>query len=180
MGGRKRLSAEDREVWSRITRQVTPLQRRKPAIEPAQEPPKPHIIPKPTPAIPPVVARPPAPKLTPPAKEAVRMDSKAYRKLKRGKLAPERKLDLHGKHLAQAHSALTYFIRTAHADGLRLVLVITGKGRGGYGDEPGALKRQVPEWLGLPPLKGLVLTVSTAHQSHGGDGAYYVYLRRRR
>jgi len=113
----------------------------------------------------------------------VRMDSKAFGKLKRGKLVPEGRIDLHGMTLAQAHPALNGFILRSHATGKRLVLVITGKGRSGRDDGPiperrGILKHQVPQWLTMSPLAGVVLQVAEAHVSHGGTGAYYVYLRR--
>ena len=67
----------------------------------------------------------------------------------------------------------------------RLVLVITGKGRKPHDDNPipvrhGILKHQVPHWLHSPPLSAVVLQISEAHLKHGGTGAYYVYLRRRR
>lgn len=115
----------------------------------------------------------------------VAMDRKAFGKLKRGKLSPEGKIDLHGMTLAQAHPALLHFIVASHAAGRRLVLVITGKGKSQRDDgpipvRPGALKHQVPEWLRAPAMAGSVLQVTPAHRRHGGDGAYYVYLRRSR
>jgi DNA-nicking Smr family endonuclease len=115
----------------------------------------------------------------------VAMDRKAFAKLKRGKLSPEGKIDLHGMTLAQAHPALLQFIMASQAAGRRLVLVITGKGKtkrdeGPIPMRPGALKHQVPDWLRAPAMAGAVLQVTPAHRRHGGDGAYYVYLRRRR
>jgi DNA-nicking Smr family endonuclease len=113
------------------------------------------------------------------------MDRKSFTRMKRGKLKPEARIDLHGMTLDRAHPALTRFILDAQARELRLVLVITGKGRGEDGPGPmpprrGILKRQVPAWLQQPPLSQAVLQVSEAHLRHGGTGAYYVYLRRRR
>jgi DNA-nicking Smr family endonuclease len=115
----------------------------------------------------------------------VEMDRKAHRRLTRGKLVPEARIDLHGMTLAAAHPALLGFIADAHARGLRLVLVITGKGkaREEYGPIPtrtGVLRHQVPQWLTSGPLRPLVLQVAEAHRTHGGTGAYYVYLRRRK
>lgn len=119
------------------------------------------------------------------AGRGVQMDEKSYRRMKRGKLRPEGKLDLHGMRIDSAHPALTRFILSAQASGKRLVLVITGKGKDR--DEPGpmpvprgVLRHKVPQWLALPPLAQAVLQVSQAHLSHGGEGAYYVYLRRSR
>ncbi len=115
----------------------------------------------------------------------VQMDRKNYTKMRRGKLTPEARIDLHGLTLASAHPRLVRFILDAHAKGARLVLVITGKGRekpddGPIPTRPGILRHQVPQWLTMPPLGGLVLQIAPAHQSHGGHGAYYVYLRRHR
>ena len=113
------------------------------------------------------------------------MDSKAFTRLKRGKLSPEGRIDLHGMTLDRAHPALTRFILNAHKNGKRLVLVITGKGKmrdegGPIPVRHGVLRHQVPQWLSMAPLASAVLQVSQAHISHGGGGAYYVYLRRHR
>ena len=103
--------------------------------------------------------------------------------MSRGKLRPEAKLDLHGMTLAEAGPELARFILSCHARGLRLVLVITGKGSrdGIEGPLPvrrGALRHQVPHWLHTAPLSHAVQQVAPAHLRHGGTGAYYVYLRR--
>ena len=113
------------------------------------------------------------------------MDSKAFARMKRGKLKPEARIDLHGMTLDRAHGALTGFILSSQSRGLRLVLVITGKGdrEDPYDPAPrrrGVLKSNVPQWLRMAPLGSAVLQISEAHIRHGGSGAYYVYLRRRR
>jgi DNA-nicking Smr family endonuclease len=95
----------------------------------------------------------------------------------RGKEAIDARIDLHGLTQAQAHSALLHFLRNAHARDARLVLVITGKGRGA---EPGVLRRQVPQWLGLAEFRSLVVGFEDAHITHGGEGALYVRVRRTR
>lgn len=115
----------------------------------------------------------------------VHMDRKNFGRLKRGKLAPEGRIDLHGMTLAQAHPALTRFILGSHASGRRLVLVITGKGKVKFDEGPiptrqGVLKHQVPHWLQSGALRPAVLQIAEAHARHGGSGAYYVYLRRQR
>lgn len=126
--------------------------------------------------------------LAPPPREALhdqplRMDHKTHRQMTRGKVAPEARIDLHGMTLAVAHPVLIRFVLQAQAAGKRLVLIITGKGREGGPDaplpvRPGALRHNVPHWLHMPPLGGVVLQVRPAHRRHGGDGAYYVYLRK--
>ncbi len=119
------------------------------------------------------------------AAQPLRMDHKTFNRMARGKLSPEARIDLHGMTVAEAHGELIRFVMNAHADGLRLVLVITGKGkrREDHGPIPqrmGALRHQVPHWLALPPLGPAVQQVATANLKHGGEGAYYVYLRRAR
>jgi DNA-nicking Smr family endonuclease len=124
-------------------------------------------------------------RVTTPSRETPKpvMDTKTYGKMKRGKLVPEARIDLHGMTLDQAHPALTRFILTSYSRGFRLVLVITGKGLQDDPHDPiprqrGVLKRQVPMWLRMAPLNTAVMDVSEAHLRHGGGGAYYVYLRR--
>ena len=120
-------------------------------------------------------------------KPAIHMDKKAYDRLKRGKLKPQGRIDLHGMTMDQAHPALIAFIMSSYAKERRLVLVITGKGQGKAREDvgpiperPGILRRNVPHWLQTPPLAQVVMQVSEAHGRHGGGGAYYVYLRRNR
>lgn len=113
------------------------------------------------------------------------MDRRTFRKLRRGRLDPDARIDLHGMTAERAHAALTAFVLGASNAGHRLVLVITGKGRVGEagGLAPhriGVLRHAVPHWLSLPPLAPRVLQVAPAHLRHGGGGAYYVSLRRLR
>lgn len=119
------------------------------------------------------------------ASRPVQMDRKTFVQMKRGKLKPEGKLDLHGMTLDRAHPALTRFILAAQAQGKRLVLVVTGKGKDRDDNGPipvrlGVLRHQVPHWLATPPLSSVVLQISQANARHGGGGAFYVYLRRHR
>ena len=115
----------------------------------------------------------------------LQMDAKSFGQMTRGKLKPEARIDLHGMTVAEAHPELVDFVLRAHADGKRLVLVITGKGKmrddsGAIPVRHGILRHQVPQWLSLPPLASCVLQVTPSHKRHGGEGAYYVYLRRQR
>ena len=115
----------------------------------------------------------------------VTMDPKNYGRLKKGRLSPDSTIDLHGMTLEQAHPALIGFILRAHQRAHRLVLVITGKGKpkqnpDGFPARIGVLKHQVPHWLMDDPIGQLVLQTKSAHGKHGGEGALYVYLRRRR
>lgn len=191
----KSLSEDDLSLWAAVAKSARPLRASKDEAPPPAVPPTPDPPPPPPPDIAPFTlgsqarAAPPRHDLAPTlghrlAAHPVRMDAKAFAKLKRGKLKPERKLDLHGMTLAEAHPALIRFVLAAHADGARLVLVVTGKGRD-RADEPGPipaprglLRHSVPGWLHAPPLRSVVLQVTDAHIRHGGSGAYYVYLRR--
>ncbi len=198
MARKRGLSSEDKALWDRVTQSVArmhPAQRQElPAPPPTTPKPQPRDS---LPAAPvmrnlPVLSPAPArlgsfdPAPTPAQHllgQPLRMDHKTHRQMNQGKLRPEARLDLHGMTLAVAHPALIGFLLTAHSRGHRLVLVITGKGKPGSPDaplptRPGALRHSVPHWLDIPPLSQIVLQAKPAHRKHGGEGAYYVYLRK--
>ncbi len=177
------LNADEQRLWRRVAATATPLR-----PEPRGEP---HI---PSPEIPPPArpmetiapfslgqagnegTRPP-----PAPKPAFQLDARLHGRMRRGKLRPEGRIDLHGMRLDEAHAALQCFVMRAHGRGQRLLLVITGKGSTSDGpvfERRGVLRHQVPHWLTAPPLATLVQEVVPAHRSHGGEGALYVYLRR--
>ena len=91
--------------------------------------------------------------------------------LSRGRKEIDARLDLHGMTQTRAHRALFGFLQRAHHDGLTFVLIITGKGKIGAESERGVLRRQVPQWLGLPEFRSLVVGFEEAHIGHGGEGA---------
>lgn len=193
---RRRLTSEEIELWRKVAKKAERLH---PEIPETVHP---TTLPKPTPKKLPKPrvetfelgqthqGKPSANRLKPSITETlhaapVQMDIKAFGRMKRGKLRPEGKLDLHGMRIDTAHPALVRFVLTAQAQGKRLVLVVTGKGKDR--DDPGpiptprgVLRNQVPHWLSIPPLAQAVMQVTPAHISHGGDGAYYIYLRRNR
>jgi DNA-nicking Smr family endonuclease len=146
---------------------------------------RPGAAPTPAPPFPPR----PAVSLAPDPFEALasapsRLDGRRAERLRRGKLEPEARLDLHGMTRERAHAALTGFVLSAQARGLRVVLVITGKGRADRSDavipeRHGILRHSLPHWLAAPPLTGRVIETRPAHARHGGAGAVYLYLRRR-
>lgn len=199
MTRRRRLRPEEQELWQQVASSTEPMHRRSrnPLTEPELLPTsKDEDKPAPRPALSPFsVGQRAIPKtethVFPRTTSehvrgaALRMDAKAFANLKRGKLSPEARIDLHGMTLDRAHGALVHFILNAEAQGCRLVLVITGKGQKEDPYDPmprrrGVLKSQAPLWLQMAPLAPAVLQVSLAHRKHGGEGAYYVYLRRRR
>jgi DNA-nicking Smr family endonuclease len=184
------LRPDEEELWLRVARTAAPMHPRPPR-PPEAQPPAPAPAPRAPETAPfQIGSRVPHPPVTfdlrqPPGHAPVRMDAKTHTRMTRGKLAPEARIDLHGMTVAEAHPRLTRFILEAQSDGLRLVLVITGKGRGSddfaaVPQRSGVLRQQVPHWLALPPLGAHVLQVTEAHLRHGGAGAYYVYLRRAR
>ncbi len=189
----RRLTPDDHDIWSRYSRSAEPLHPRRRAEAPAPASAKPERTME-FPAFEPfrVGQRVRSPSsthtLVPTIQEQVagallRMDAKAHKRMKAGKLRPEGKLDLHGMTLDVAHPKLIAFILSAQAAGKRLVIVVTGKGKARPDAGPipmrfGVLRHQVPQWLRLAPLAAVVLQVTEAHRSHGGGGAYYVYLRR--
>lgn len=202
MARRRTLRPEEEELWHAVARTAHPMHpsqvktHHRPKLDlPAsvgQESP-PQIAPSPSFGrfrIGEKARHSPVHDVAPPLREQlaaapVRMDAKNFARMTRGKLLPEARIDLHGMTLSEAHPELIRFVLNAHADGLRLVLVITGKGKRGLDHGPipqrqGVLKHQVPNWLHLPPLGPAVLQVAEAHLKHGGSGAYYVYLRRPR
>ena len=116
--------------------------------------------------------------------QTLKMDSKLHNKLRQGKLRPESTLDLHGLNLAQAQPILTKFVLSAHGRGLRLILIITGKGKNSEDNDviprrKGILKAAVPNWLAMEPLSSKILQTTNAHVKHGGGGAFYIYLRKK-
>ena len=188
--GRRGLTPEENELWNKVARQANPMHA-KPIVRPPQEIFNHESVEEPAKPIPrfkvgekaTAIAIRSLPDSAKPA--SIQMDHKSFGKLKRGKLKPESRIDLHGMTVERAHGVLTTFIQDAYARQLRLVLVITGKGKdrddGGPIPTPrGILKRQVPMWLSAMPLSAMVLQTAEAHLRHGGSGAYYVYLRRRR
>ncbi|KAA3510591.1 Smr/MutS family protein [Agrobacterium rosae] len=106
------------------------------------------------------------------------LEKPVKRKLTRGRLPLEARIDLHGMFQSEAHAVLLDFLIRAHERGLRHVLVITGKGRSMGSD--GALKRAVPMWFSKPEYRYLISSYEDASMNHGGDGALYVRLARRR
>ncbi|MGB3314160.1 MAG: Smr/MutS family protein [Albidovulum sp.] len=190
---RRPLSPEERELWTRVAASARPMRTTpaKSAEAEANPPPK-----KPHPAPSSFHIGQSARSLTAPhdlvpasedrlAAQPLRMNRRTHQQMQRGKLKPEGRIDLHGMTVAEAHPELVRFLMNAQSAGKRMVLVITGKGKGKVKDDHGpipqrigVLRHQLPHWLGQPPLSNVVLQVAPAHLKHGGGGAFYIYLRR--
>jgi len=189
----RKLRPEERELWKKVADTATPT--RMPALAATFNLAFPGVKKThPAPAQPKITAfqigansqtRSVTTDTKPAPKPQLKMDAKSFGKLTRGKLNPEARLDLHGMTMSEAHPTLQNFILGSAQLQRRLVLVITGKGRskpdrGPVPERHGVLRHNVPLWLRQSHLATVILEVTPAHQRHGGGGAFYVYLRRKR
>jgi DNA-nicking Smr family endonuclease len=175
----RRPSREERELWRSAVRDVKAWRGAEPEpgdSAPAPAPPAPAqkrrsaAPPKPAPA---VNAQHPA--LAPGA--VIGVDRRLAERLRKGRLPIQSTLDLHGLTQSEAHAAVQGFVARAAERGLRTLLIVTGKGRR---DGAGVLKSALPRWLNEAPLRPFVLALAEARPEHGGTGALYVLLKRRR
>ena len=177
----RRLSEEEIALWAEVAKSVA---RRRGASLPAIVEPKP----KPTPPSPegataPASAPSEAPRKAPRQPPLAPLERRLKRDLSRGRAAVDSAIDLHGMNQAQAHQALRGFLAHMQARGAKLVIVVTGKGGKQaspvWADEPGVLRRLVPQWLREADMRAVVVGFEEAGRAHGGAGALYVRLRRR-
>jgi DNA-nicking Smr family endonuclease len=185
----RRLTEDEHALWRHVARSVTPL--RRPAVD-IDRPPgdaelrelvPPPPRPMPAPSVPRRVAPGPKPAQAPaPAPSLAPLERRLKQRLARGSETIDARIDLHGMTQSEAHGALLHFLRRSQANEAKVVLVITGKGTfDRSGDrERGVLKRQVPQWLRLPEFRAFVVGFENAAISHGGEGALYLRLRRKR
>jgi DNA-nicking Smr family endonuclease len=168
----RKLGADERALWRRVVESVRPLHET--AEEPAPEPvPAAPAAPKPRPVRkPPAQAGKPVPGTT--------LDGTWDRRLSRGLVQPDAILDLHGHNLATAHALLDERLERALAGGARLLLLITGKPRTQSGEKRGAIRAAVGDWLAASRHAADIAAVRNAHPRHGGAGALYIILRRKR
>lgn len=183
MGKGGKGDEEDHALWARIAETATPLGKRKQArVKPIPlKSERSHHAPKSE------LARPlakPKPK-APPLPHRAELDRQTSRRLEKGRVAVEAKLDLHGMRQRDAHAALRRFLQSAQGKDYRHVLVITGKGatqeaaKSFYEEEArGVLRQAVPQWLSHPEFASIVVSFSQAPRRLGGEGALYVRLRK--
>ncbi len=212
--GRRGLDDEEARLWRTVTDAVTPLETKSPGTlaglkattsaggqmpdAPAWPPKKltkkgtskPSLSPGRTAdsIMPLPVARHPAPH------DPGSIDGGLQRKLRRGRIEPDAKIDLHGLTQAQAHQRLRAEVPRLKASGARCLLVVTGKGSATsltrhtlHGSDishtperRGVLRDSLPHWLADAEFRPHVAAVRPAHPRHGGGGAFYVWLRRQR
>jgi DNA-nicking Smr family endonuclease len=188
MTRRRQLSDDERALWTGFVRSIKPLRKSKQVPEPAAEViAKPPVKPEAKPEVKPARKSPtrsetaPSRAVAPPSRKPPPLEPLGRRlkqRVARGREPIEARLDLHGLTQTEAHTALLRFLRRAQGDGVRMALVVTGKGSSERHAERGVLKRQVPMWLALPEFRPLIVGFEDAHVGHGGQGALYVRLRR--
>lgn len=162
---KRELSGEERKLWRRVASTVKPRRKLEPEGDHDAEPEKPALrrsAPAPTPR-----AQPTVKKTSPPQARD------GEKRVRRGKVKIGASLDLHGHTQTSGRMALIQFVQAAAARGDKIVIVITGVGHGG----DGVLKRRLPGWLAEHELRTLVSGFAQAHRTHGGAGAFYVFLR---
>ena len=101
------------------------------------------------------------------------------------KVAEVKKLDLHGSSLNDANLKVKEFVIESFNQGYRKILIITGKGLRSKVDENpyrsrkmNVLKNSVPEFIkNDKDLFDKIIRISKANLKHGGDGAFYIFLK---
>jgi DNA-nicking Smr family endonuclease len=175
-------SKQDRDLWQHVKGTTKPLSGRKPlhreelrrapddALAAPGKPRSPQAVRKAGPVPPP-----PAPDLV--AGAFADVDKRTAERLRRGKLNIEGLLDLHRMTQDEAERAVRAFLAESQAAGRRCVLIVTGKGPGREG---GVLRRELPRWLNLPANRARLIAFAPGQPQHGGHGAVYLLLKRRR
>lgn len=178
---KRKLRPEEEILWTRVKRTIKPEVKLEENFADLlnEKPPAPSAIPKNKPTSPPIVT---ASLYSPPKSKpkiglsASPIDESTAKKLVKGAVPIDGRMDLHGMTQLQAHRALYSFVQDAHFASKRIVLVITGKGN--YGE--GILRREVPKWLREPAFTNYVSGFRSSHVTHGGSGALYVRIRKKR
>ena len=168
---RRELSEGDREAWAAYARHVAALPGREvPTLAPIVAP---AVIVQAAAGPAPVLGRPVVLAAVEVGAQPGGVDNRTWARLRTGKLPVGRTLDLHGRTAQNAFHALQAFLHRAQTDRVRVVEVITGRGSGEGG---GVIRRELPLWLNLPPLRPMVLAV--AHPHAANVGAVRVLLRK--
>ncbi|MGB0907274.1 MAG: Smr/MutS family protein [Maricaulaceae bacterium] len=158
----RNLAPEEVQIWKRVTKTVAPRRKGSAKPVPSREefaamlrlPPQGAVAARKTPKS---------------------LDVNQDKKIRRGRVEIDAKIDLHDLTQAQARPALVQAIIRASNRNHRCVLVVTGKGI----RMEGVLRRNFPEWISQVPIRPLIATYAPAHIRHGGSGAWYVFLKGR-
>ena len=164
------LTEEDRAVWASYARLVSPLRGQPPPRLEAEPPPVPTPARSRTPAPAPATLSTPLDIGHHPAG----VDGSTWNRFRTGRLTPARTLDLHGHTVQRAFHALEAFLRSAHAEHLRCVEIVTGRGSAGGG----AIRHEFPVWINRPEFRAFILAATHPHAAN--DGAVRLLLRRHR
>lgn len=188
--GPKGMSPDDKALWDAYVqnvKRVSDANRNRAGPDVPMPAPPPVGLKKPAKPVarPPLIPATKPKSVAKPAAQSIGLDPRTRRKVTRGRIGIDARIDLHGMRQTEAHQALVGFIRSAAMRGDKTVLVITGKGRASMDDAPwwearekGALRRLVPVLLRQRELSPYVIGYEAASQAHGGEGALYVRLRR--
>lgn len=179
---------DELSLWLEVVKHVSPLQRPQAKRKTSKPDSKPKLAVSAPPApSPPRVPQQPRTLRAPSSGLGTGVDGATGKKLRQGQIEPDAILDLHGMTQMRAHAALDRFMVQSLTSARRCVLIITGVGRGGAANADGEaswsrgprgiLRDLVPLWLESGPHRGRIAKLSRAHIRHGGDGAFYVYLR---
>lgn len=186
------MTAEEAEVWALVARTVTPLEKRRPAAASAATvptPPKTVVFPPAPPKkvkgrVPPPLPPKPVVPAKPKVDAPLHLDGSWEKRISKGTLIPDFSLDLHGSNLDQAYVRLMHGLTQAKAMGARVVLIVTGKPRPvdamDRGSARGAIRAKITDWLAASDHGHDIVAIRGAHRRHGGQGAIYVVLRKRR
>lgn len=191
------LSDAETALWKAVIREARPLRPIRRGVETSeaeieQEEPGRQIVSKPKQnpmAHSAIETKPPRPQSPPPL---TGLDRRTSQKLARGQIEADARLDLHGLRQDEAEDALFHFLSRCQAQGMRCVLIITGKGESPFArhtlhgrqfyevpEHAGVLRGLLPRWLNEIRFRALAVGFQPAHPRHGGGGAFYIWLRRR-
>jgi len=168
----RRLSDLDRRAWARVARTVRPAPGR---VHPIEDDASTGAGRMSAPVLPKANTRSAQPREPQPLPGPL-ADLSNQRLVRRGRLAVDARLDLHGHTQESAERELADFILRQRSLGARSILVITGKGRLGGG----VLRSRFLDWIKGPALRPLIAGYSRAHPRHGGEGAFYLLLKLKR
>ena len=169
------LSAEEAELWRRVTATIRPLSREKSETEPKPET---RATPSPVTTLA-LTSAPKDPRRREPRGIGSTLDGSWDRKLGSGAVAPDRTLDLHGMSLDRAWEAVDFALERAITANERVLLLVTGHARAGEPPiERGKIRAAIHDWLNVSRHAPRIAAVRNAHRRHGGGGSLYIVLRR--
>jgi len=182
---KKGLTKQDQEIWERVTKTVHRTKRVSKKIVTSAEQVKVATKPLPEPQMNKKSIGSKVASDFKLSKSSTQLDRRNHARLVKGKFNIDASIDLHGMTLAQAQTQFLAFVQYHYQIGSRLLLVVTGKGRHIMHDEfdrprSGVLKQALPDWVENHAVNRFILKTTPAQQRHGGAGAFYVYLRRKR